>query len=87
MTHHAVLNILDNLAMTEPAGLFCDTQIAGVHETDELWRLVIQPRVRVRRISGCLPEFRMPRRNVRLLFRKSANWISAVAIGATEDDV
>ncbi len=73
--------------MTQSAGLLRDTQVAGIQEADELGRLVIEPRVRVRRFGGCFPKLFVLRENVRLLFLEAASGIAAVTIGAPEHDV
>ncbi len=45
MVHHAVLHVAHDLAVTQPARFLRHAQIARVHETNELRRLVIQPGV------------------------------------------
>ena len=69
MIHHAVIDVPDDLGMAKSARLLRHPQIAGIDEANELGRLVIQPRIRIRRIGGCCPELLVARKNVRLLFR------------------
>src|SRR5207302_10818481 len=66
--HHAVMDVVHDLTVTKSARLLSDTQIAGIHETNELGRFVIEPRVRVRWIGGRFPKIFVPRQDVRLFF-------------------
>ena len=45
MIHHTVINPANNVIVTETACLFRHPEIAGVHETDEFGRFVIEPNV------------------------------------------
>ena len=87
VVHHAVIDVAHDFAVAKAAGLLRDAQIAGIHEADEFRRFVIEPDIGIRRIGGGLPELRVPRQNVRLLFRQAARGIAAVAIGAAEHDM
>ena len=48
---------------------------------------MIQPGVRIRWIRRRLPEFLVPRKDVRLFFGQAARGISAVTIDAAKHDV
>ena len=45
MVHHAVIDVADDLAVTQTARLLRHAQVAGIQKADELGRLVIEPGV------------------------------------------
>ena len=82
-----MIDIANDLSVTKPARLLCDTQIAGIQKPNELGRLVIEPSVRIRRLGRCFPKLGVLRQNMGLLFFQMPSRISAMTIGATEHDV
>ena len=87
VVHHAQPNVVNGFLVARAAGDVRDAQIAGVDEADELGRLVVQNDVRVGWVCGALPKLRVARGDVGFAQREAGRGISAVAIGAAEDDV
>jgi len=86
VVHHAVIDIADDLAVTQTARLLRHAQIAGIQKADELGRLMMSQAFEFgvwRRFSKipCSSAKYAP------LLRQAARRISAVAIGAAEHDI
>ncbi len=88
MIHHRVADALHDVAVAQAARLLRHAQVAGIHEPDELRRLVIERDGRVRRIRGGLPELRdSAAAHAPRSMASPRRGIAAVAIGAAEHDV
>src|SRR5215467_1650340 len=87
MVHHAVIDVPNDFAMAEPAGLLRDAQISRINETDEFRRFMIEPCIRIRWICRCFPEFLVLGQDMRLFFGQTARGIPTVTVGAAEYDV
>jgi len=87
VVHHRVAHAIDDIAVAKTAGLFGHAQVAGVHEADELGRLVVERDGRVGRIGGGDPDVGVQRLHVRIHDGQAAFRVAAVAIGATEDHI
>ena len=87
MIHHAVLHVIDDLLVAESARFRRDTQIARVDEANKFRRFVIQENAGVDRVRRGLKEDWILRLHVRFALRQTGRRITAMTIGAAEDDV
>src|SRR5262245_56647372 len=80
--HHAVIDVANDVAVTESARLLGDAQVAGVHKANELGRFVIQPNVGARWLGRCFPKLLIFRQYMRLLLGQTTGGVAAMTIGA-----
>jgi hypothetical protein len=85
MSHHALAKLQNFIRVALSTGDVSDSQVTGVHEPNELRRLMIQQCVTADWIGRSLPSFRVSWPDVRLL-NVTRHSVATMTIGAPDLD-